>query len=234
MTIKIGYCPWAEKNWNTVNTALNYYGWFELSHYDLEKVKVFDDNLGKVWKCPAFTNYIHGLYVLRSPIDVELSWDATNKVLSTNLGKEASDSFVRCHWGDFDPVHGRPIVALHCAYLFVADQPVNIEFMPPYFEIDNSFRLIPGTFNIFNWHRPVMPTFEMLNNTVEIKRGQPLAYIKFRSENLKESFSLVKIQRTEELEHAVNSCLTLKHFMPNLSWRIQNTFNKLRPKKWLK
>jgi hypothetical protein len=62
----------------------------------------------------------------------------------------------------------------------------------------------------------------MLANEVNIKRGQPLAYIKFRSKNPQDLFKLVKQDRTAELEHLVNSSITVKSYQPNLSWQIVN------------
>lgn len=234
MTLKVGYCPWFEKNWSTTNTALNYYGWYDLAYFDLDKLDTWENSTSRFWKCPAFVHYVNGIYVLRCPVDITLDWDPNNKVISSNLPKEAHDAMFRIHWGDFDVDKGHPIIAIHAAYVFVADKPAHVEFFPPYNHLDNSWRLIPGSFNIYSWQRPVLPTFEMLQNRVELKRGQPLAYIRFRSEDLKENVSLEKIERNEKLEHAVNSCLTLKHYMPNLSWKIHNAVNKLRPKRWMK
>ena len=140
---------------------------------------------------------------------------------------------VRTHWGDFDEKSGRPIVAISNSFVFVADQPVYIEFLPPFNHIDNSWRLIPGMYNIYSWQRPVVTTIEMLEDTVVLTRGQPMAYIRFRSDDPTDKFVLKKIDRTDKLEHAVNSCLTLKHYMPKLSWKIHNAINKIRPKRWM-
>jgi len=234
MRTKIGYCPWQEKNQNTTNTALNYFGWFDLAHFELERLDTWDNSSSRYHKCPAFTQYVKEIYVIRNSIDIELTWDKANKVLSSNLPFESSESFIRVHWQDFDPEQARPIVALSNSFVFTSDKPVFLELIPPFNDIDNSWRLVPGSFNIYSWQRPIVTTFEMLEDKVKIKRGRPIAYVKFRSENLNDKFLLKKIERTNELEHAVNSCLTLKHYMPRLSWKIHNTFNKLRPKKWMK
>jgi hypothetical protein len=136
------------------------------------------------------------------------------------------------HWGDFNPETGKPIVALSNSFVFVSDHDVYLETVPPFNDIDKSWRLIPGSYNIGNWYRPFITTFEMLENEITINRGQPLAYLKFRSNSLKDKIKLIKIDRTENLEHAVNSSLTLKHYIPKLSWKIHNSFNRLRPKTW--
>ncbi len=234
MVTRVGYCPWIEKNYETTNTALNYYGWADLAFFEIEKLNTWEDSKSKYKKCPAFIKYIADTFVIKNSVDIELSWDSVNKVLNSNLPHEAHNSFVRVHWGDFDLNEGLPIVALSNSYVFVADKPVYIEVIPPFNHIIPSIRIIPGSFNIFSWQRPVVTTFEMLSDRVTIKRGEPLAYIRFRSEDLKDNFLLEKISRTNELEHRVNSCLTLKHYLPNLSWKLHNTIKGIFPKKWLK
>jgi hypothetical protein len=76
----------------------------------------------------------------------------------------------------------------------------------------------------------------MLANTVKIQRGQPLAYIRFRSNNPQDKFKLIKQDRTPELEKLVLSCSSLKFFQRNLSWKFVTGLipNKLRPKKLVK
>ena len=232
MEIKVGYCPWSEKTVNTTNTALNYYGWNELAQYDLEKLSTWDNSDSKYNQCPAFTNYINQFFVVRNTVDVTLRWDKINKVLHSDLTYECHNSFVRLHWGDFNPETGKPIVALSNSFVFVSDHDVYIEVLPPFNDIDSSWQLIPGSYNIGNWFRPFVTTFEMLEDEITIPRGQPMAYIKFRSSNVKDKIKLEKIDRTTQLEHVVNSSLTLKHYIPKLSWKIHNSFNKLRPSTW--
>lgn len=238
MAIKIGYTPWAEKTLNTVHSTTNFHGWLNQTAFPIEKVDSWDNATQNYMKCPALLAYINNLWAIKSPIDIKLQWDRTNKVLSSNITADAHDSYVRVHWGDFDPETQRPIVALGGAYLFVADQPTFIEFLPPFNHIDNGWRLMPGSFNIHTWQRPVVITFEMFEDEIEIKRGQPLAYVKFRTENLQDSFKLIELPRTQELEDAVKSCLSVKFYQPNLSWKIHNTAKKIKhkwfPKTWLK
>jgi hypothetical protein len=233
MTIKIGYCPWFEKNNQTTNTALNYYGWADLAYFDLEPLDTWEESTARYHQCPAFVKYVKNTFVLKNTTDLVLHWDKYNKVVSTNLPKEPADAMVRPHWGDFNPDSDRPIVAISNSFVFVADQPVYIEFLPPFNHIDHSWRLIPGMFNIYSWQRPIVTTIEMLADEVILKRGQPMAYIRFRSDDPSDKFVLKKIERTDQLDHAVNSCLTLKQYMPKLSWKIHNTINKLRPKRWM-
>lgn len=218
--IKIGYVPWFEKSPYTDQGSVNYYGWNEVVNFELEKIDTWKNSSAGFMKCPAFVKYVDQTWVIKSPIDLDIRWDDTNKVLHSNLPEMAHNAMIRTHWGDFDVEKDRPIVAINSSYLFVADDDVWIDFLPPFNSIDPGWRLMPASFNINTWQRPVVPTFELLANEINIKRGQPLAYIKFRSKNPQDLFKPIKQERTEELEHLANSCVTIKTYQPNLSWQV--------------
>jgi len=234
--VKVGYVPWFEKSPNTSGLGpLNYYGWNEIMTFDLEKLDTWKDSKLGFMECPAFVKYNDQTWVIKSLVDIKLRWDPINMVLDSNLPTLAHEAMVKVHWGDFDPNTDNPIVAINTATLFLADQEVWCDFLPPYNHIDPDWRLMPGSFNICNWQRPVVPTFEMLNNEITVKRGQPLAYIRFRSCNPQDVFKLVKKERTAELDHLVNSSVTVKSYMKKISWKIVTGEipNKLRPKSFL-
>lgn len=232
MVCKIGYCPWFIKDNLTQNSTMFNYTWVEQAYFELEKVDTWNESTSRFKECPAFLAYVNNTFVLRSLIDLELTWDKTNQILSSNLPQPQHDLMVRVHYNDFDIQKDNPIVAISSAFVFVADKPVYVEFLPPFNDIDPTWRLVPGSFNINSWTRPVLPTVELLSDKITIKRGQPLSYIRFRSENLRENFSLERIPRTSELENAVDGCLSVKNFAPNLSWKIHNS--KINPARWFK
>jgi hypothetical protein len=207
-----------------------------LLHYDLEKLDTWKNSTSNYTKCPAFINYVDQFWVLKSSIDVVLTWDETKKKLSSNLAPNAHDMLIKSHAGDFNPYTSLPIVAINNGVVFFADTEVWLDFLPPFNHIDTAWRLIPGSFNIHSWQRPAVPTFEMLSNTVKIQRGQPLAYARFRSTNPQDKFKLIKQEKTEELEKLVMSCSSVKFFQRNLSWKFVTGLipNKLRPKKLIK
>jgi len=236
-SIKVGYTPWFERSPLTDGKGpLNYYGWNELVHFDLEKLDTWQNSKVGFMKCPAFVKYVDQIWVVRALIDVEIEWDKSNKVLLSNLPPMAHDAMVKVHWGDFDPENDKPIVALNTATLFYADEEVWVDFLPPWNHIDPKFRIMPGSFNICNWQRPVIPTFEMLDDKITFKRGQPLAYIKFRTRDPQDLIKLVKQPRTDQLDHIVNSSVSLKSYQSNISWKIVTGAlpNKQRPKKLVK
>lgn len=234
--VKVGYTPWFLKMSDNSSGPLNYYGWQEIVHFDLDKLDTWKDSKLGFMKCPAFVKHVDQTWIIRCTVDIDLSWDPINKVLSSNLPQLAHEAMVRIHWGDFDPETDRPIVAINSSMVFFADEEVWIDFLPPYNHIDPKWRLMPGSFNICNWQRPIVPTFEMLDNTLSLRRGQPLAYVKFRSRDPQDLYQLIKHERTEELDHLVNSTVSVKNYQPNLSWKVVTgaVANKQRPKKLIK
>lgn len=219
-SIQIAYIPWFEKSPFTNCGTVNYYGWSDIAQFELEKLDTWKDSTKGFMKCPAFVKYVDQTWVIKSTIDLDIRWDNCNKVLHSNLPESAHNAMIRTHWGDFDSQTERPIIAINSSFLFVSDDDVWIDFLPPFNDIDSTWRLMPGSFNINNWQRPVVPTFEMMADEIHIKRGQPLAYIKFRSKDPQDLFKLNKQPRTDELEHLVNSAITVKSYQQNLSWKI--------------
>jgi len=236
-TIKIGYTHWVEKlptvNENDISQSD---AWLDFFKYDLEKLDTWKDSTSGYTKCPAFIHYTDQIWVIKSLFDVELEWDDKKKELKSNLFPNAHDILIKSHRGDFNPYVGTPLVALNNTIVFFADEDVWIEMLPPFNHIDPGLRLLPASFSIYNWQRPVMPAFEMLKNQVKITRGQPLAYVRFRSSNPLDKFKLVRQEKTLDLEKSVKSASSLKFFQKNLSWKIAIGAipNLVRPKNFFK
>ncbi len=237
MTIRIAYADWFEKSifHSDCDPKLNS-NWINLLNFDLEKLDTWNDSKSNYKKCPAFVNYVDQTWVLKSAIDIELKWDPIKKTIESNLMPGSHELFIKMHEGDFNPYTARPIVAINNCIVFLSDCDIWVDCIPPFNHIDNSWRLLPASFNIYNWQRPVVPTFEMMKDEVKIKRGQPLIYFKFRSNNQKDMFQLEKIPLTENIEKLVMTCSSVKFFQKNISWKIVTGLipNKFRPKKILK
>jgi hypothetical protein len=236
-TITIAYTPWFEKTNSYSETDPVYNdSWTGLINYELEKLDTWKDSKSNYIKCPAFVSYTDQIWVIKSAFDVNLKWDNVKKLLTSNLPPNAHNLLIKSHVGDFNPYSGLPIAALNNSIIFYADEDVWVEALPPFNHLDNTWRFLPATFNIFNWQRPVVPTFEMLTDEIKISRGQPLAYIRFRSSNPLDRFKLVKQEKTKELEEVAKACSSLKFFQKNTSWKIVTGVipNKLRPKHLIK
>lgn len=236
MTVKIGWLPFIEKIKKAdANEELQtYFGWVENAAYPPEVLDTWQDSSGAFLQCPAFFNYVNQTWVLKAWQDVELIHER-GKGVRSSLSKIQHDTLIDINPMFFDVQRGYPILTLKNAFVFVADKPVWIEALPAFNNLNPALRLIPGHFNIGAWQRPVFPTFEMIQDRVIIKRGDPLMYIRFKTANINEMFKLERLERTEEIDHSINSCLSLKNFVKGLSWVIASRgWNKARPKSFFK
>lgn len=237
MIIDIEYCDWFEKSamHSNIDPRLNS-SWLNLLNYDLEKLDTWKESRSNYTKCPAFANYVDQIWVLKSALDVDIEWDSQKKKIFSNLPPGQHELFIKTHEGDFNPYIDRPIVALNNCVLFLSDTDVWADLLPPFNHIDPGWRLIPGSFNIHNWQRPMVPTFELMTDQIKIKRGQPLAYFRFRSNNPKDLFKIKKIPITPDIENMVLSCSSVKFFQRNISWKIITGLipNKILEKKIFK
>jgi hypothetical protein len=235
-TINIAYTPWFEKNnsYSNIDPAYND-TWLDLVRFDIEKLDTWKESTSNYKKCPAFINFVDQFWVIRSSIDVEITWDRVKRRITSNLSESAHSMMIKTHSGDFNSYVAPPIIAINNSAVFYSDDNVWIDVLPPFNHIDDSWRLLPASFNICTWQRPVVPTFEMLKDVVSIKRGQPLAYVRFRSTNQQDLFKLIKQEKTSELEKVVLGCSSVKFFQKNLSWKIVLGIipNKLRPSKMI-
>lgn len=231
MEIKIGYCPWGWKQYTETDSSPDvHWGVVDELHLPIKPIDTWKKSASGFTKCPAFQSYVNNTYAIKSWLNIDLNWDKNNSVLDTNLKQPQSNFMLNVHYNDFDVQKDFPIVAYMCSYVFVSNEDVWLDVFQPYNDSDGSWRLMPASFNINVWPRPVQPTFEMLSNKVSFKRGQPISYIRFRSKNQKDTFKLVPIERSEHLEKAVNVNTSVKHFVPNLSWKLMMNFSGR--KKW--
>lgn len=191
----------------------------------------FQTNLGVYKHCPAFSNYINQTYVLKSPFDLELSYENA-KVIVTNSSLDRSE-YENNLTVNLD---NRPVVQLELHVGLVSDKPCFVEIFGSFFNEDTKnepFRVIPGTYDIFSWQRFLNFAFEWIytQDKVVIKRGQPLLYLRFRGENLNEKFQMIRIEMTDDLFASIKRCQSSKLFLKGKSWSLIPVNRLLRKKK---
>jgi hypothetical protein len=166
-------------------------------------------------KCPAFLDYFKNTYLIRSPVDIKITYN--NGILNIlPQGQEFYNDYI-VHRGNEIKENDSFLMTLNFNYLFIASKDCFIEVMPAVFhEISTKVRLIPGTFNIHKWFRNIEFAFEFLNENepLVIKRGDPLYYVKFRPLN-NEKVLLEQKYFDESVLKAVSSCSFLKLALPS-------------------
>jgi hypothetical protein len=148
------------------------------------------------FKCPAFREHYRNAFVIKSPIDVTIKvTEVENKryVYTPDHDQEFFDNYVHLMLDD-DPVYTKLTIMFD--YLFYSKESVIMEQISPSMEtvdFQSNINVVPGEYDISKWIRPIEFNFEIKDDTktVEIKRGDPLYYIKFRTDKT------VKLERTE-------------------------------------
>ena len=220
------------------------YSYFELDHkffqpetvdlVGLDPVGVFsyinerrdnDETLNRgshYLKCPAFVEYCKNTFHVLSPYTDVLTI-SRDPVKGNTL---TSKNFSQHYWDLFVVVRGNIVkfddpfqLTLPPSIIFWSDDSVVMESTSPileHSELHQNIKIIPGSFNIGKWIRPVDFTFEISDSSkpLIIQRGQPLFSVKF----LPEDGSNVKLVRKlydENLNKVYKSMVTSKQIIPH-------------------
>jgi hypothetical protein len=168
----------------------------------------FATNSPNYGQCPAIWDAYGQLFVVRSYYDIELRVDPQTGMLSgypkyVKGGKKTyTDSFVH-----LPPKLWRhpnfPISQFKLKIGIASDEPnVFAAILPPFLHeemLRRPIRIIPGLYNIYDWpFRHLNMAWEWLdcNQTLTIKRGEPVCYIQFQHPSINEvSYRMVEVDR---------------------------------------
>lgn len=161
--------------------------------------------------CPSFVDYCKNTFVITAPFDMELTIDRNNQVLNTSFSQNLYDAFVE-NRGFMQSSHFT--VTLPPSYIFYSDETVVMESMPCFLQHGqhlDGLHLVPGTFDISKWIRPVDFTIQISEhkNKISLKKGDPLFYVRFRTPN-NEKVELERVEYTEELDKLCRTFVGVK------------------------
>lgn len=198
-------------------------------------------------KCPATQDYLKNTYAILSPIDINVFTvrhpDGTCHTETDRYGNNFYNTYI------VDRNHDHKTFStfsLALGYLFYSDEPVTIELLPATIDAEyqlHNTRTLLGQFDISKWIRPVELSVEIIDDSkpVEFRRGAPLFYVKFRTENNNgKKVEIIRTDMSDALRKVNISCVTLKDVMPGLSMEenyklaspfIERMKDKLFPKK---
>ena len=130
-------------------------------------------------KCPAVRDYSDNVFVVTSPYDYELSWDGNN--LTTSLYDQ---NFFESVVYPRDISIGFISFKTPFMHLF-AEKSLIMEFIPAYFH-DNEFTrkmlVLPGRYDVGQHFRRIECACRFREcGSIKIKRGDPLYYLKFHT-----------------------------------------------------
>ena len=229
MTTNIGWC-WT----GTIPELLV----IEPERLKTPKVENKQYNKRGVIDCPSFQSFYNNLFVLKSPV----SFTAVPKEGGVDIESDEVDTnqlqgLVTLHQPEELYDVEKPMFQFNLNYLFVADEPVLMEILPP-FLLPSQWpgEVIGGSFNIHSWIRSISWGFVFHNthDKLHIRRGDPLCYVKFTPSNLKTNIKLQECMLTDELIRELDKKRYLTQFKKGGIISLMKRALKLRPKKLIK
>lgn len=196
--------------------------------------------------CPAVIDFDRRHFVVNSPIDVHMRLSRTpdGKINVSNMLGEKSPVrqgtlnqmlvfMPQNEWRHPE----RPVVQMPTPYLFVSDDPVQINQFPPFLHYGGAPRpgvQLCGRFPIDVWPRVMMWAFEWhdLSKDLVLKRGEPWFYVRFEGPDPSASVRLIEAQMTPELDAYVTSLTDVTNYV-NQTYSLFKTARERRPEKLL-
>ena len=190
--------------------------------------------------CPATSRYCANTFVVKSPYSMEISFDNGKfDVISSSFSKALMDDIFKPEPVNYWRSPNSPLFQLSIYQGFVADEEVWIEVSMPSLDAKSRKlpgRIIPGEFDLYSWQRTLSYSFEWMDTSQNfiIEKGDPLYYVRFRSKKPSDTFKVVRIEQTFELQRAVERCTNSKLYFVNKAWNLFKNNRALRPKKFIK
>jgi hypothetical protein len=167
---------------------------------------------GDNWfQCHAFQASIKNTFILRSNFSASFAVDKDVGIIPMDINAEQNLKFlVRKQ----PSVVGAETFAARGLWLFWSEEPMIMSTSPAHYH-KNVFDgyYIGGSFDIGKWFRTVEGAIQLNKgvNTVSLNRNDPIAYVKFHSD---EPVVLKRFYMTKELEELHWGCVNYKRYEP--------------------
>jgi hypothetical protein len=194
--------------------------------------------------CPAVVDFDARHFVVRCPVDLHLKFRQDDKGELQLANAAGEQSTIRSkHLNQMVTVvrrpewrhPNRPIIQVMTPYLFVADEPVYINQLPPFMDFVEPTLpgvMIAGRFPIHIWPRPLMWAFEWFDvrRDLTLKRGQPWFYARFEAEDPARPIRVVEAKLTPEGVTYLDSIAGVTNYV-NRTFSLFDRAKKRRPAK---
>ena len=171
-------------------------------------------------KCPAWKEYTENMWVVEQPFDLGMKVDTKEKRINTDLTQKAYDDYF--HVGERWLEGEYPEIQFKLNYVFwTNEKDVWVEQIPHPLLSRQGFEVVPGTFPISYWHRPVVVGLKILDTDVNLRlrRGTPLYYLKLRGGN----FMLEQKEIPEDWHKLNKQTSVLRNFAPFKAWEVMRS-----------
>jgi len=178
---------------------------------------------GSYLSCPSVLSYFKDTFEIKAPYSLHLRYssDSASAQISpvfpgTSLSESKLASFLTVEPFESWPNQHTVVLQMKCPYIFFADEPTVVEqFGAAVSSFSNlNWRLIPGSFDIFAWQRPLNWAIEWDTRCGDLKlsMGEPLFFLKFRSAKYGSKCELVECVLTPQLNSRIKECEGVTHF----------------------
>ena len=186
--------------------------------YSYEKPKSLRTFTNKKYKdstqtnCMGINDLSDRIFVIESPWDIRLKYDNKKITLIKEESSISQEYFMEIIGHRYEEYTENVVIQLGTSYVFMTDKPCTITALPAFYHMNETFRLISGQWNIFDWQRPLGCAYEWLDTTKDfiIKKGDPLQYIMFNSQNMDEKYNL-KYMETDDMKKQINYCMKSRY-----------------------
>jgi hypothetical protein len=194
--------------------------------------------------CPAMLDHEARLVEVTCPIDLHLRIGKNEQTGAPVLVNVAGDrSTIRSrHLNEMVALvapkewrqPARPILQVITPYLFLADEPVYLNQMPPFAHYVTPpwpGTLIGGRFPINIWPRHLMWAFEWADPKQDLilRRGEPWFYLKFETQDPSRPIRLVEAEMTAELREYLKGLSSVTNYV-NRTFSLFSVARDRRPK----
>ncbi len=162
-------------------------------------------------QCPSIADTIKDYYVINAPCDllIKITKGKSHKVFNTSADPHV---LMVDESGEDVKKHPNAIQWLGDFYLCMfAPTETILTLYPPFMHKSDIFG-VAGSFDISKWFRPISFSSIYKGDPIEIKEGEPMAYLTFNKQVKFKRFTV-----TEPMVSIADSCLGLKVHSPRAS-----------------
>lgn len=149
--------------------------------------------------CPVWKHRINRTFIVTSPVDVEFFFNEDDKVMTLMIDNViVPNPWEYAEIQDNDLFLNNPTLQFNFPNYFFWTEQKNLWFEyidHPLTALNNNFIALGGWFNISNYPRGTSLAAQMVdkNKPLKIRKGDPLARIRFFSKNFNDGITLKKI-----------------------------------------
>ena len=172
-------------------------------------------------KCPAWKKWTENCWEVTQPVSIGFSVSRKERRIETDLSQKAYDDYFHVgeNWlkGEYPEIQMQYVMCL-----WTEEKDVWVEQIPHPQLSRYGLELIPGTFPISVWSRPMVVGVKVLDDEANImlRRGLPLYYFRLYSMKSDDTYQLEEKDPPEKWHKEHKQQNILREFAPFKAWEI--------------